>query len=126
VPKRIVEIKEKPLLGDSYRRILIGKIDAYQERSGIKSDSTLSRMIFGTDPTFISILRKGGNFTLEKGTRLEKWILHSEKMLSGEIPPGPLPPIRKAPKAAKPKPAVAPPAKNVVPLKAGRKKKDKP
>lgn len=97
--KKVVETKEpKPLMGETYRTILVGKIDAYKAKSGITSDSMLSRMIFGTDPSFIMDMRKGGNFTIEKGLRMERWIAHAEAMMAGEVPPGPLPPVRKEPK----------------------------
>jgi hypothetical protein len=132
---KVVKTEAKPLYGETYRAILVGKVDSYKAKSGTISDSGLSRMIFGNDPSFINNLRDGGNFTLEKALRLERWLQHSVDMMEGKVPPGPLPPIKKeravgrsareavaaSKKARKPKPAVAKPAKNVVPMKRRKK-----
>lgn len=63
-----------PLVGDSYRTFLVQLVDAYMAAKGMKADTSLSRLIFGADKDFISNLRRGDNFTLKKGLRLEKWL----------------------------------------------------
>lgn len=91
-------------MSESLRAILLDKIDEYKKRAGVVSDQVLSRQIFGNDAMFVRGLRSGGNFTVEKASRLERWLAHAEAMLSGDIPPGDLPPVRKQKPAVSAKP----------------------
>lgn len=124
------EVPSQKVFAPQYRAILLGKIDGYKQRAGGMQDSTLSRRVFGgNEGKFVTNLRDGGNFTMEKAERLERWLAHAEAMLAGAVEPGPLPPAMKQPKPkpepkAKRKrgrPAVAKPVKaNVVDLKSKR------
>lgn len=101
--KRVVtESKESQprqrLMGENYRIILIDKVDSYMGRAGLTSDTGLSVKIFGSDNQFVTRLRDGRNFTLDKALRLETWLQKAEAMLAGEIEPGDLPALVKRPK----------------------------
>lgn len=60
---------------DQYRAGLLDLVEQVRRAKGMR-DSAISRAVFGLgDSKFIGKLRAGENFHIERGERLEKWLL---------------------------------------------------
>jgi hypothetical protein len=57
----------------TYRADLISLVERVRERTR-RSDSAISRAVFGNDHGFVRRLKDGDNFTVDKAARLEQWL----------------------------------------------------
>jgi hypothetical protein len=58
-------------------------VDEYKRLAGV-ADSTVSARIFGGDRAFVSRLRNGQSFTINKAETLERWLTKNLRALRNQ------------------------------------------